>query len=459
LGHKEQNLISKKALKGCIKVLKPPANVKPAVVSHHKCKDEAREEWMMQMMLSPRAVYVERGDGEKGFTCCSECKTSLSIGCRLKKVPRFAIANGFHIGEAPKELEDLNEAELALVSIARVNSHIFTFYGGAHKSIRGWHTLYDGNVGHMASTLQQFPGLNINNNISCVLCGPFTTGQFLKIKERMFVNCEKVIAALEWLQKNNVLYEDAVIPNKEDTPQPIIIDNNEARDESEDALIENRIDVTIQFPDPSEPTETHGGLGSADELEKTMMELHSNPLTDFELHARPSSKMLRDHLGTNLLKAFPLQFPYGHGAFSKLHNKNMSFATYADHVHHLSLPNMHKADFNLILHNMFERDRVLRSGVWQCNKHFGLNDPSVGDCFAAMTTRELTSAVNHVHNGVVAGLGVGSMFLRTINACCKSMCHSNEASKEARQRMFSMINMFGLPAVFFMVTPDDSNIF
>ena len=39
------------------------------------------------------------------------------------------------------------------------------------------------------------------------------------------------------------------------------------------------------------------------------------------------------------------------------------------------------------------------------------------------------------------------------------MCHTNEAAAEARNKMFLMVYQFGLPAVFFTITPDDNNIF
>jgi len=55
---------------------------------------------MDDMMLSPRAIFVENSDGgEIGLTCCAECNKCLSAGCWLKKVPRFPIANDFHIGD------------------------------------------------------------------------------------------------------------------------------------------------------------------------------------------------------------------------------------------------------------------------------------------------------------------------------------------------------------------------
>ena len=56
--------------------------------------------------------------------------------------PEFAIANGLMIGPCPEELECLNEVELALVSLARVDNHVFALYGGCHKQMTGWHSMY-----------------------------------------------------------------------------------------------------------------------------------------------------------------------------------------------------------------------------------------------------------------------------------------------------------------------------
>ncbi len=83
---------------------------------------------METMMLSPHATCVKDENGSTaGFSCCSECCSALKQRGHKKIIPRFAVANGFHVGEAPPELACLNEVELALVSHARVNSHIFTF--------------------------------------------------------------------------------------------------------------------------------------------------------------------------------------------------------------------------------------------------------------------------------------------------------------------------------------------
>jgi hypothetical protein len=107
---------------------------------------------MKEMYLSPRGVYCEE---EKAFQCCKQCVKVINTKIRPYQLnlPRFAIANGAVFGEAPSELTDLNDAELALVSLARTNKHVFSFYGGAHKSMRGWHNMYENNVDGIARTL------------------------------------------------------------------------------------------------------------------------------------------------------------------------------------------------------------------------------------------------------------------------------------------------------------------
>ena len=58
------------------------------------------------------------------------------------KIPKNAIINGYMIGPTPLCLQTLNEVELALISPARTNKHVFSFTAGSHKSIKGWHSLY-----------------------------------------------------------------------------------------------------------------------------------------------------------------------------------------------------------------------------------------------------------------------------------------------------------------------------
>lgn len=60
--------------------------------------------------------------------------------------------NGAVFEEAPcPQLMDLNDAKLALVSL-----HVFTFYGGAHKSMHdSWHNLNENSFNGIVQTLYQ----------------------------------------------------------------------------------------------------------------------------------------------------------------------------------------------------------------------------------------------------------------------------------------------------------------
>jgi hypothetical protein len=90
-------------------------------------------------------------------------------------------------GHAPPTLTVWNNAKLALVSMAQTNKHVFLLYGGAHKSMRGWHNLYKNDVEGIAQTLNQVSNYKNNNVTLCLLLGPFTPLQKQYVKNRMLV--------------------------------------------------------------------------------------------------------------------------------------------------------------------------------------------------------------------------------------------------------------------------------
>ena len=74
-----------------------------------------------------------------------------------RKLPKYAIANGLFIGSAPKVLQDLNPVELAMISPIRVLKRILSFRAGAHKSIKGMHTMvFNNDVAHTYRVLNYF---------------------------------------------------------------------------------------------------------------------------------------------------------------------------------------------------------------------------------------------------------------------------------------------------------------
>ena len=332
--------------------------------------------------------------------CCAECKTGLKLSSLQNgKLPKFAIANSLPIGCAPDCLENLNEVELALVSQARMRGHLFTFWGGCHKSIKGWHSFYDVNPSHSSGVLQQVSQLTQSGNIGVVLNGPFTQQQKQKVLQKVNVNITNVVKAFNWLQANNILYANLPAPQ---FVAPIIIDNsNEVSGENSD--IELREEIKVVFPDGTIKT---GGCFDKEVFERVLADIRSkNGASIPYLTSRPSAKVLKDYEGTNLMKAFPKQFPYGYGYHPDF-NIRYSQNGFLKHLLSLSIPSFHEANFVLVIHNMFEKSRALTGSLWQVR----------GGQKCDVTEEQLNIAISRQQHGLPPTIGPGQEFLDSVKS-------------------------------------------
>ena len=134
---------------------------------------------------------------------------------------------------------------------------------------------------------------------------------------------QKVLEAMRWLKRNNRLYTELHIPTFAELPEPIIIDDSELV-ESENTFIESHFGYTVVFPDTEEINATNGGHMSQEVFREEVLNAmdRSNSVT---VISRPMQNRLKDYEGDALLRAFPLQFPYGFGLVpsndSALHNE------------------------------------------------------------------------------------------------------------------------------------------
>ena len=321
---------------------------------------------LAQCLLSPRSSLVKHSSKDRrlhsSIMCCATCHGGLKLDKLRDKgtLPRFAIANDLAIGKAPPCLEILNDVELALISQARFKGHLFAFWGGCHKSIKGWHSLYEVDVEHTAAVLDQVAELTKLNNIAVVLTGPFTRQQKSKILDKVIVNIDNVKAAFKWLQENNRLYSNMSFDTTT-IRTPIIIDNsNEIEGENTD--IELKEEIQVVFPDGTIHT---AGCTDKANFEKTLADLRATyPEATPYLTSRPSRAVLREYENMNLMRAFPKQFPFGYG-YHSLFNHECSANGFLQHLQYLSIPSFHEATFVLVIHNMFERSKALTSSMWQ----------------------------------------------------------------------------------------------
>jgi PIF1-like helicase/Ulp1 protease family, C-terminal catalytic domain/Helitron helicase-like domain at N-terminus len=390
---------------------------------------------------SKRSVSKCSVSSHSCIICCKDCKQSLSLP-KLKQgiLPRFAIANNLTIGHAPPCIEKLNDIELALLSQARLRGHLFTYWGGCHRSIKGWHCFYDVNPSHTTAVLNDVSHFTNSKNIAVVLYGPFTKEQRQKILHKVEINTEHVIEAFNWLKVNNILYSDMQLP---DLALPTIIDKSHEID-SKNSDIEMKEEIQVVFPDCTIHT---GGCTDRNEFDKTIAEIRSKCGDTIPfLTSRPSSKILRDYKDMNLMRAFPKQFPYGYG-FHDDFNIRCSFNGYLKHLLSLSQPAFHEADFVLVIHNMFEKSRALSSAFWQVQgKQVDFN----------FTPENLNTAIAHHLNGLPPTHGPAQQFLNSIKSVKRHMAHTNLSAQAAQSKFLSLTHHFGCPKVLFTVSFDDS---
>ena len=141
------------------------------------------------------------------------------------------------------------------------------------------------------------------------------------------------------------------------------------------------------------------------------------------------------------MRAFPLQFPYGlrrllanEASSNNKHAMNVQL-NYISHLQQMSIRHMHRGDFTLVLHNMFERHKAISLAYLQTMHNVG-ND-TVGEHFGNMTLTELQRAIHQAQSNLSIQDQTAKQFLKSIDAVCKSMAHTNDAAKGARLKLFT----------------------
>jgi hypothetical protein len=236
--HKKEKVLSLDRLRRLKLYFKPDAATDVARSTYgqtcYNTRGNPQYRFLRGMLLSPRSYKANLKDSKKtpGLGCCSECYSGMGSGNDHNNghkknaaavLPKFAIANGWCIGSAPKCLTDLNEVEVAVISPARINKHVFAFQAGNHRTIQGWHSLYYNDLSHFEAVQEHVTAILKAPTISVVLVGPFTKSQKASTLARTTVRWNMVNKAIDWLKNHNHLYHSFVMPDPAHV-QPIIVD-------------------------------------------------------------------------------------------------------------------------------------------------------------------------------------------------------------------------------------------
>ena len=433
-------------------------------------------EQLNKLMLSPRTYMVKKTYNKVETSCFGSCCACYQLIIKLTRgdsvtVPPFSIANKKYFRYAPFELTDLNECELALISPARINRHLITLYAGSHQQITGWHTLFQNDLSRTSKILNYYErcskrkekseaattdenanmGVKSNNDdennseplIQVVLTGPWTDDQKALAYKKTQVRVSMCIRALKWLKKNNVLYKDIDIDQTQIVEPKIIYYSITV--ESQDSNVENIYQVTAVFPDVDPPTQDNGGFETHEEFKLNTIENLAG--VNHTLIAKSSNTILRDYQGKNLLEAFPLLFPYGIGE----HDGNQR--EFYQYFGSLSDPNWHKGQFVTIIHNIYERQRMLSAAITYTSHE---DKMAIGNLKEDELDIYIDKYLDENESSDCPSDYSASMFMKKLKSVTSAMAHTQAASKSARRKMFSMVLKFGLPTLLFTITPEHS---
>jgi len=163
----------------------------PDLISQYQVEDPA----LHGVFLSPRAQ--KRDDC---YMCCSTCKNALVNSRAKHKPPRLAIVNGWMIGQIPKSIVHLISDILStMIAPIRPFAYVFSYSGGAHKTMKGNYTFFKSNLNHVGGVLQNYLKTGANPNVYAVLCGRFTLNQRKILQEKICVDLQEFDTLLNWM--------------------------------------------------------------------------------------------------------------------------------------------------------------------------------------------------------------------------------------------------------------------
>ena len=177
-------------------------------------------------------------------TLCQKCHNSL-----LKKnIPKFSVANDMWLGDVPAELDGLTIPEEKLISLYRHNSCVIKLHSPFHSATTSQAAL----KGNCITFLQNIPNIvtslplaldDLCDTLKVIFVGARLPSP-IQLKKILTVRKKKIVDALNWLKRYNILYRNIEINTKniaqlpeDDVPESIMstmeqkTDNEESQSE------------------------------------------------------------------------------------------------------------------------------------------------------------------------------------------------------------------------------------
>ena len=403
------------------------------------------------LLLSKRS----RGDHHKHLIC-SSCNESFRMKHLHSAPPKFSIANGFAIGTVPEQVishNDISDIMASLIAPVRPFSFIFSYYGGQQKAIRGHYCFFNNDIQHAGSVVHNYQGIGANANVYVVLCGRFTPRQRIIAKNKARLDVRQFLNILRWFieESGHPAFANMMLP--ENCPEPVVIEdvaNQNNTDEEIDSEKESQFTGgRFFFPSAHQPNDVSGTCSSQQSFIKAMLDGTAPTLL---FHGGEFANE-RDVPITSM---FPVQFPFGQGGADVDRRNQVATKECLKHYFRLSLPQMQRPDFILVVASMYNRILSFETGFIQCQSNYHTESLALRVC--ELTSGEIAQAAKRKDDGLPVS-GTAGKFFNAISTACQPVGHTNEAAALGRRKMFALMDYFGESSIFLSVTPDDQNSF
>ncbi|CAF4308423.1 unnamed protein product [Rotaria sp. Silwood2] len=415
---------------------------------------------------------------------CQKCHNSLS----KEHIPKFSSANNMWLGDIPTELQGLTIPEEKLISFYHHNSCVIKLQSPFHSAITAQTAL----KGNCITFLQNVP--NVVNSLPLTLADLCDTLKVifigarppdrLHLKKVLTVRKKKIIQALQWLKKYNILYQNvninleniAQLP-EDDVPE-CIMSTLEQKIGDEEAQSERTGYVPDPLLNPKECTtadvipisnsgvlDVNGSSISSDEIANYFLHKLKNnenkdqTVTENVYLIPHSSKPVNEYFNPKLLTGlYPALFCYGRGA-SEDQSRPIEIK-FKEYICYLLSYNNRRFETNhsfisVVFNLLQRRDACFHAQLIATKPYFQANANEIHTLNSKDIEMALDNNSKRTYNtGSNSALNKLLQHIKTVGGRVMGSAYSRTA---LRTRIHGLIFSQGLPSIFLTLNPADTH--
>ncbi|CAF3859271.1 unnamed protein product [Adineta steineri] len=413
---------------------------------------------------------------------CQKCHSAL-----LKKsIPKFSTDNNMWLGDIPIELQGLTIPEQKLISLYRHNSCIIKLHSPFHSATTAQPAL----KGNCITFLQNVPNIvdslplaldDLCDTLKVIFIGARPPDR-IQLRKVLTVRKKKIIEALRWLKKHNILYQKVNINLQninqlpEDDVPECIMSTLEQKIGDKEIPSERAGYVPDPLSNPLESTATdsipisnsgvldiNGTSVSSEEIPTCVLNRIKNNGRDDEINTENvyliphSSRPVNEYFNPKLLAGlYPTLFCYGLGAPED--QSRPVTVNLREHIRYLLSYNDRRFETNhsfiFVVFNLLQRrDACFHAQLIATKPYFRTSADEIQSLSSKDIEIALENSLKWIYStGSYKTLNKLLQHIKTIGGRIMGSAYSRMA---LRTQIHALIYNQGLPSIFLTINPAD----